>query len=124
MTHKPFDLEKAMRNGGKCLYVGRNAPNRCPARVICTNKKNRYGKETLVALIDAGHYEYEYESPLDIADLINIPEKKTGWIAHWPMHATNSRASTNIYDTKEEAQIASEGYSALNAVIQQIEWDE
>lgn len=89
MTHKPFDLEAAMRNGGKCMTRDGK-----PVRIICIDRHN--AEESICGLImwQNQSEKLRFEEPLcwrrdgTNSDrdfhlfLINIPQKRIGWIAH------------------------------------------
>jgi hypothetical protein len=113
MTHKPFDLEKAMRNGGKCMISGSQV------KII------KAIPEESCAVI--GYYpEAGMIHPLKVRfeDLINIPEKRTGWIAH--MHSTDRfRCSSPVYQCKKEMEQWLENYAVDGKwVVSEISWEE
>lgn len=126
---KTFDLEKAMRNGGKCVTrEGR------PARIIFSECK---GRNPVIALIDHGSFErpvqYDASGTALISihegnedNLFNIPEKKKGWIAHRQGRRKDCspRDSTDVYPTKKDLLNYLSKLDDSNWVIQELEWEE
>lgn len=126
MTHKPFDLEKAMRNGGRCMTRGGNQMKIIYTELPCNYPIAAYCDETPEQVhtyrLDGRIMEKETGDD----DLINIPQKRTGWIAHRIPSYKNSkmmRVTTPIYQTKEELLLSLDGLEN-EYEIQEISWDE
>lgn len=122
---KPFDLEKAMRNGGKC--------------------QTQKGDVWIIFYTDLpGEYKiaaYRQKDPSNVRsfktdgsflgikdsyDLINIPEKKKGWIGHRSVGSCvggGLRLTTNIYETRERLLEAMSLYNVTDWTIQEIEYE-
>lgn len=126
MTHK-FDLEKAMRNGGKCMTRDGK-----PVRIICTDMHHKIF--SIIALVDVGDLEvpekYQingkfYSEISSEFDLVNIPEKKTGWVnILWSRDSQVSYVGPTIYETEEQALYCSPCLGTKRiATVQLGEWE-
>ncbi len=105
MTHKPFDLEKAMRNGGRCMtrdghmatILKTDLHSDLPIAGFVTEE---WGSEIVKQWATDGlccGRENKY-------DLVNIPEKRTGWVVLYcrPDDAWGSYGF--LFSTEEEAK--------------------
>lgn len=135
MTHKPFDLEKAMRNGGKCMTVNILWEAEILRQglavavvgfdlmaVLLTNIRDKfqvlelYDKRGRCIGSDRGR------------DLINTPEKRTGWIGHCTPRIKNIfRHTTDIFETLAQLETWIDNnrhnISVDEWIIQEISWE-
>lgn len=125
MTHKPFDLEKAMRNGGKCrTALGQDV------RLLCTDAPGKFpviGYRLVNGTAITEKWTLKGDQQFGgCNDLINIPEKRTGWIAHEGpgLHSKSIRWSSNIFATKEGLLEDLDAYDPKKIIIQEISWEE
>lgn len=126
---RTFDLEKAMRNGGKCV-----TRDGLSARIICTDALgncNGDGRPLVVLVKTRSDYEEvrlhatngrDLPSLVSEYDLLNLPEKKKGWIAHKAQFGSESRLSTGVFYEKKDLLdwIGDE----KGWITQEIEWTE
>ena len=116
---KPFNLEEAKAGKPVVTRTGK------PVRFLCFDAK---GLEPIVALIelDTTSHAIQYnESGIfwdgkeSDQDLFMKSEIKEGWV----IALKNSKLSSSIYNTKEEAEFCSQRYPSFVAVAK-IEWEE
>lgn len=124
---RQFSLEEYLKNP-KRKVVTRDG---CDVRIICTDKKRHCDKSPkIIALIKRDDIEYVteyhddgrvYTDGLDRdCDLFFAPKKYEGWVTVHKLPNGLPCTSTNIYDTKEEA----EKYGSSMIATSKIEWME
>ena len=125
MTHKPFDLEKAMRNGGRCETVSGH-----PVRILCTDGLEPYPIVGYYAA-EGVSYPSDWEASGKFRsgvcggslDLVNIPEKRTGWVILEPHHDEWRLANRIIYPTMCAAKDALPITAFYARIVQLSEWE-
>lgn len=137
MTHKPFDLEKAMRNGGRCKTRGN-----FDVRLLCADAPGKYPVIGYTSTVNANGtvkpYTWTKEGRIFLdevsadLDLVNIPEKRTGWLAHshrfyGPDLANYIRHTSNVYASRVEVEDWLRRVNPSETdrwTIQEISWEE
>lgn len=125
-----FDLDKAMKNGGKCqTRDGRvakitcvNAPGVCPCvGYIINNEKDK----------DIGPYMWQRDgrsfSGWADLDLVNISEKKEGWINIYqdiPFKTMQPYLGEELWRNRDDAINAPKPKGCRCLATIKIEWDE
>jgi hypothetical protein len=121
MTHKPFDLEKAMRNGGRCqtregapmVVIFTKLPCAYPLAVYCEDDP-----AIVRSYAECGREQIGRDRT---NDLVNIPEKRTGWVVLIPQPKNIWLPIGPVYETKEEAQ-KDISYTVYR-IVQLSEWE-
>mgnify|MGYP003351869929 CR=1 FL=1 len=120
---KPFDIEQAKAGKPVQTRDGRDA------RIICFDAKRKdcHIVCLITCLEDGMEYLFSYfrddgkwhSSQESTHDLFMKSEIKEGWV----IALKNSKLSSSIYNTKEEAEFCSQRYPSFVAVAK-IEWEE
>ena len=124
---KPFNLEEYLKNPSKKVVTrdGRDV------RIICTDAKSKKyqvvalvkkkgGQEVLATFDTSGKYRIEYNRHLD---LFFTPEKHEGWANVFKSSKGNNVITSDIFESKEEAEKAGKNYNNYIATAK-VEWEE
>jgi hypothetical protein len=97
-------------------------------RILCTDMKAEHpivalilhidGEEIIEIYCNDGHYYLDKEE--DYRDLINVNEKKIGWV----IIGQNHNMLGEIFKTKEDAEHMFNSYNKQYSGISKIEWKE
>ena len=118
-THpRPFDPGKPVK---QC--------NGREAEILRTGLKGPMGRSILALThVEQGkdQAEWFYSNGLwgdtpSIYDLVNVPVRREGWLAHWAV-GTAGRNTSALYPTREEAERRSAPLASV--VISRVEWEE
>ena len=125
MTTREFDLEKAMKTGGRSqMRDGRQV------RIICTDlqggpdgtclaiAEKDGDRELLSKRLLNGQYWRNTTSPLD---LVSTPVKREGWVNVYPIASGRRRTDILVFETREEADT---GTTTDRIACIRIEWEE
>ena len=119
-THpRPFDPGKPVK---QC--------NGREAEILRTGLKGPRGRSILALThVEQGkdQAEWFYSNGLwgatpSIYDLVNIPVRREGWVAHWAGAWVECRQTSALYNTREEAEQLTRAID--NAVVSRVEWEE
>lgn len=126
---KQFNLEEYLKNPSRKVVTGdgRNV------RIICTDAKisafhsiialvgESNGNETIITYTNEGRY---YSCvPSKTNDLFFAPEKHEGWANVFKSSRGNNVITSDIFESKEEAEKAGKNYNNYMATAK-VEWEE
>ena len=118
---RPFDPGKPVQTRGGD-----------PARVVCTDGKGPEAR-TILALVatetgaECVKWMYAdgqiYRERRSLSDLVNVPVRREGWVAHWA-GSGGCRITSALYPTREKAEQQTAGVCDIAVVISRVEWEE
>ena len=120
-THpRPFDPGKPVK---QC--------NGREAEILRTGLKGPMGRSILALThVEQGkdQAEWFYSNGLwgdtpSIYDLVNVPVRREGWLAHWA-GSGGCRITSALYPTREKAEQQTAGVCDIAVVISRVEWEE